>query len=176
MDWGWFKLAYNCENGIMQKSLTTILEAWVNVQTVSKLYDQQSSSYPQLRYHHRFPFNRYVGFFPLRRPLCSSGRLKQITYSNNMPEISLYLLSWQKVNVLLFFLGFFFSNTQEVNIAFMKCLLMYKKCRELCCETIPWYMFQIIILLTLWEIRSFKNHKRNQNQGSLKKCNYLAAG
>lgn len=152
----------------MQKSSITISEARVNVQTVSKLCDQQSPPYPQLRYHHRFPSNRYVGVFPLRRSLYSLQRLKQITYSNMYLKPPFISLADRKSMCCYFFL--FFSNTQEVDIAFMKWLLMYKKCRELCCETIPWYVFQIIILLTLWEIRSFKNHKRNQNQESLKKC------
>lgn len=157
----------------MQKSPITILEAWVNVQTASKLCHQQSFPYPQLRYHHRFPSNRYVRVFPLRS-LYSLGRFKQITYSNICLKLPFTSLADKKPTCWYFFL--FFSNTQEVNFAFMKWLLMYKKCRELCCETIPWYMFQIVILLTLWEIRSFKNHKRNQNQRSLKKCSYFAAG
>lgn len=102
----------------MQKSSITILAAWVNVQTLSKLCDQQSAPYPQLRYHHRFPPNMYAGVFPLRRSLYSLGRLKQITYSNTCLKPPFISSADRKSKYCYFFLVF--SNTQEVNIAFMK--------------------------------------------------------
>lgn len=54
----------------------------------------------------------------------------------------------------------FLMHKELILISWSDCLLKYKKHRMLCCEIIPQYMFQTTLLLTLWEIGSFKTTTR----------------
>lgn len=133
ISWGWLKLACNCEHRIYVKIFYNSFRS-VCTNFASKLCSWQPFPLPTKKKKKTPPQSFFqqvncLGFFPLRRPLHSLGRLKQAACSNTCLGSLFLSLADNKPMFHSFF------NAQEANTAFVKWLLICKEHRELYCET-----------------------------------------